>query len=56
MLTADPDPFCRLARGQGAGSGYRGTILKIQYVVDAMDNRGYGVAKNSRGNLYQLRF
>jgi hypothetical protein len=42
--------------GQGTGSGDKGTLLRIQYVVDAMDNRGYGVAKDSRGNLYRLRF
>ena len=55
-LYGNPNAMLGQIGGQGAGSGDRGTFLKMQYVVDAMDNRGYGVAKDSRGNLYQLRF
>ncbi len=42
--------------GQGAGRGDMGTFFRMQYIVDAMVNRGFGVAKDSRGNLYQLKF
>jgi len=42
--------------GQGTGRGDKGTLLRMQYVVDAFDNRGYGVAKDSRGNMYELKF
>lgn len=55
-LYGNPDAMLGQISGQGAGSGDRGTILKIQYVVDAMDNRGFGVAKDNRGNIYRLRF
>jgi len=55
-LYGNPNAMLGQISGQGTGSGDKGTLLKMQYVVDAMDNRGYGVAKDSRGNLYQLRF
>jgi len=55
-LYGNPDAMLGQISGQGTGSGDKGTLLKLQYVVDAMDNRGYGVAKDNRGNLYRLRF
>ena len=54
-LYGNPDAMLGQISGQGAGSGDKGTLLKMQYVVDAMDNRGFGVAKDNRGNLYRLR-
>jgi len=55
-LYGNPDAMLGQIGGRGTGSGDKGTLLKMQYVVDAMDNRGYGVAKDNRGNLYRLRF
>lgn len=40
--------------GQIVGTGDRGTRLRGEYVTDAMSGNGYGVAKDSRGNLYRL--
>ena len=42
--------------GEALCRGDRGTVLRVQYVVDPFDNTGFGVAKDNRGNLYRLRF
>ncbi len=42
--------------GEALCTGERGTVLRVQYVVDPFDNTGFGVAKDNRGNLYRLRF
>lgn len=40
--------------GQALCLGDRGTVIRVQYVVDAFDNTMTGVAKDNRGNLYRL--
>jgi hypothetical protein len=42
--------------GQALCRGDKGTIMQVQYVVDPFDNKGFGVAKDNRGNLFRLRF
>ncbi len=48
------DMVAQQINGQLAGTGDRGTRLRGEYVMDAMNGNGYGVAKDSRGNLYRL--
>jgi hypothetical protein len=41
--------------GQIEGTGDMGTILRGEYVMDPVNPRGYGVAKDNKGNLYRIR-
>lgn len=41
--------------GAFAGAGDMGLRLRGEYVMDTMTRRGFGVAKDTKGNLYKLQ-
>ena len=55
-LYGQSDMISGQINGEAMCRGDRGTVLRVQYVVDPFDNKGFGVAKDNRGNLYRLRF
>lgn len=54
-LYGSSDMVSSQLNGQIAGAGDMGTLLRAEYVMEAMGGRGYGVAKDSKGNLYRLK-
>jgi hypothetical protein len=54
-LYGSSDMVTTQINGQIVGVGDMGTFLRAEYVMEAMGGRGYGVAKDSKGNLYRLK-
>ena len=54
-LYGSADMVTTQLNGQIMGVGDMGTQLRAEYVMEAMGGRGYGVAKDSKGNLYRLK-
>ncbi len=44
----------KMERGEGKAAGNKGTVFTLEFAVNGMSGRGYGVAKDSKGNLYRF--
>ena len=42
--------------GMATAIGNKGTIISVEYYVDAFSDHGFGVGKDNKGNLYRLQF
>jgi hypothetical protein len=36
--------------------GDKGTIIVVEYFVNAWTSHGFGIAKDNKGNLYRVQF
>ncbi len=42
--------------GQATLIGNKGTIMQVEYFTDSLSARGFGLAKDNKGNIYKVHF